>query len=185
MAYRSIRDVIGETSLERKCRILFVFCLSALLFAAFYVVESIAEKLVEGTAIRKGRDLVDASLLRYHWEEVWETKPEQAELAREMSRDLQTQQYKWTILALDKSTSIELARTFELPANEEERAILSDLKVRFEKQMADPTRRVDGDEPLDRDPDEDDSQAGIASPPTDAQSAPDIVPVHEIRAVPS
>jgi two-component system, NarL family, sensor histidine kinase BarA len=187
MAYRSIKQVIGETSLERKCRVLFVFFLSVLLFAAFYVVESIAEKLVEGTAIRKGRDLVDASLLRYHWEEVWETKPEQAELAREISRDLQTQEYKWTILALDKSPTIsgELARPVELPANEEEQAILSELKARFEKQMADPTRRLDGEEPLDRDPDEDDSQAGIASPPTDAKSAPDIVPVHDIRAVPS
>ena len=185
MAYRSIKRVIGETSLERKCRILFVFCLSALLFAAFYLVESIAEKLVEGTAVRKGRDLVDASLLRYHWEEVWETKPEAAELAREMSRDLQTQQYKWTILALDRSSSIEPARTVELPANEEEEAILQELKIRFQRQMAEGGLRGDDDQGLDRDLDDDDSPAGIASPPTDAKSAPDIVPVHKMRAVPS
>ena len=185
MAYRSIKRVIGETSLERKCRILFVFCLSALLFAAFYLVESIAEKLVEGTAVRKGRDLVDASLLRYHWEEVWETKPEAAELAREMSRDLQTQQYKWTILALDRSSSIEPARTVELPANEEEEAILQELKIRFQRQMAEGGLRGDDDQTLDRDLDDEDSPAGIASPPTDAKSAPDIVPVHKMRAVPS
>lgn len=185
MAYRSIKRVIGETSLERKCRILFVFCLSALLFAAFYLVESIAEKLVEGTAVRKGRDLVDASLLRYHWEEVWETKPEAAELAREMSRDLQTQQYKWTILALDRSSSIEPARTVELPANEAEEAILQELKVRFQRQMAEGAFRGDDDRTLDRDLDSDDAATGIASPPTDAKSAPDIVPVHKMRAVPS
>ncbi len=185
MAYRSIKRVIGETSLERKCRILFVFFLSALLFVAFYLVESIAEKLVEGTAVRKGRDLVDASLLRYHWEEVWETKPEAAELAREMSRDLQTQQYKWTILALDRSGSIESGRTVEVPASEEEEAILRKLKERFQRQMAEGALRPDGDPALDRDLDIDDSAIGIASPPSDAKSAPDIVPVHEMLAVPS
>jgi two-component system, NarL family, sensor histidine kinase BarA len=185
MAYRSIKRVIGETSLERKCRVLFVFFLSVLLFVAFYLVLTITEQLVEGTAVRQGRNLVDTSLLRYHWEEVWETKPEAAELAREMSRDLQTQHYRWTILALDRSTSIELARTVELPANEEEEAILHELKARFHRQMTERAQRLEDDDPLDREPDDEDSQAGIASPPTDATSAPDIVPVHRLVAVPA
>jgi hypothetical protein len=152
MAYRSIKRVIGETSLERKCRVLFVFCLSVLLFAAFYLVESITEQLVEGTAVRQGRNLVDTRrLLRYHWEEVWETKPEAAELAREMSRDLQTQHYKWTILHSTDPASIELARTVELPANEEEEAILQELKPVFSKQMTERGPATGGDDPLERD----------------------------------
>ena len=185
MAYRSIKRVIGETSLERKCRVLFVAFLSLLLFLAFYSVERIAEELVKGTAIRKGRDLVDASLLRYHWEEVWETKPELAELAREMSRDLQTQRYKWTILALEKSPSTKPAPTVELPANEEEAQIVRELKARFQKQMVDRTHRLEDETTPDREPDEDDPLAGIASPPTDTKTATEILPVHWIRALPA
>ena len=73
------------------------------MFVSFSWVEHIAEKLVEGTAIRKGRDLVDAALLRFHWEEVWENDPETKELARELSRDLLTQRYDWKVLALEET----------------------------------------------------------------------------------
>ena len=113
MSYRSIKRVIGETSLERKCRLLFVVCLTVLLMVSFCWVEHIAEDLVEGTAIRKGRDLVDAALLRFHWEE-WENRSNAdrsmqgtSSMARELARDLKTQSYDWKILALEETPRTE------------------------------------------------------------------------------
>ena len=137
MSYRSIKRVIGETSLERKCRFLFVACLTVLLTVTFWWVEHIAEDLVQGTAIRKSRDLVDAALLRYHWEQ-WEASDPNADpqhakalraITRELARDLQTQKYDWDILALEETPST------ELPASEEEKEIMLQLKEALRLQM--------------------------------------------------
>ena len=46
MGYKSLKRVIGETTLERKCRFLFGTCLTIFIFGAFYAVERIAEQLV-------------------------------------------------------------------------------------------------------------------------------------------
>ena len=46
MSYRSIKRVLGETSLERKCRLLFGACLLVLITGTFWWVENIAGKLV-------------------------------------------------------------------------------------------------------------------------------------------
>lgn len=133
MAYRSIKRVIGETGLERKCRIWFVASLALLVFVAFSWVEHIAEKLVEETAKRKGRDLVDAALLRYHWADVWVRDEDEGEDVREflkeLSRDLETQEYEWKVLALEKLPWA------DLPSDPAEEAILRDLKVQLQEQL--------------------------------------------------
>jgi signal transduction histidine kinase len=130
MAYRSIKRVIGETSLERKCRFLFGACLSVLLFVTFWWVEHIAEDLVKGTTVRKGNYLVDTSLLRYHWE-LWERDEVLRELAEEMYRDLQTEEYDYRILALEEEPGTELP---ESPAEEE---IVRKLKAEFQERLRD------------------------------------------------
>ena len=193
MSHRSIKRVIGETSLERKCRFFFVAGLSLLLAGTFSWVEHIAEKLVEGTAIRKSRDLVDAALLRYHWEQ-WEasdpdTDPQHAkalrELAVELARDIQTQKYEWKILALEDIPSA------QLPANEEEKTILLQLKARLQEQMrnqsqqaelgaaehaaAGPTARGVKLNP----------ESPVASPPSSDTASPEIQVVYEFQPVPS
>ncbi len=182
MAYRSFKRVVGETSLERKCRFLFVACLSLLLFVSFWWVEHIAEELVKGTAIRKARDLVDASLLRQHWEG-WENEVGKRELALELSRDLGTQRYDWTILKLDDTPSIDLGASVEFPASEEEAEILHALKTRFQKQMAARTLHPEGESVLAAEPAEEVAPIDIASPPTDTKTAVEIQPVYEFRPV--
>ena len=47
MSYRSIKRVLGETSLERKCRFLFGACLLLLITASFWSCSYLTEKLVE------------------------------------------------------------------------------------------------------------------------------------------
>ncbi|MCH5377024.1 MAG: ATP-binding protein, partial [Planctomycetes bacterium] len=183
MAYRSIKRVVGETGLERKCRFLFVACLSVLLFGSFWWVEHIAEELVKDTAIRKARDLVDASLLRQHWEG-WESEEGPRELALELSRDLGTQRYDWAILALDETPSIDLGTSVQLPASEEEAQILRKLKNRFQKQMADRAHRSEDEPALVMEPTVEDPQGDIASPPSDTKTAIELQPVYEFRPVP-
>lgn len=184
MAYRSIKRVIGETSLERKCRFLFVACLTVLLSVTFWWVEYIAEKLVEETAIRKSRDLVDAALLRYHWEQ-WDSSDPNADprhadalraMTRELTRDLQTQQYDWEILALEQTPST------KLPGTDEEREILLRLREELRLQMQTQSHQTDLDGPG--------AAAGVESDavaprPTDTTSSPEILPVYHFRRIPS
>jgi len=66
MSYRSIKRYLGETNLERKCRILFGVCLLLLITGAFYWVDDVAEQLVITTIRSKGRDQVDIQLLKKH-----------------------------------------------------------------------------------------------------------------------
>ena len=46
MSYRSFKRVLGETSLERKCRILFGVCLALLIAGSFWWYGSRAEEIV-------------------------------------------------------------------------------------------------------------------------------------------
>jgi hypothetical protein len=64
MAYRSITDILGETSLERKCRFLFGICLFVLIAGSFWWYGSRTERLVYATTRSTGRHLVDAIMLQ-------------------------------------------------------------------------------------------------------------------------
>ncbi|MCU0981038.1 MAG: ATP-binding protein [Pirellulaceae bacterium] len=206
MSYRSIKPFIGETSLERKCRFLFVACLTVLLTVTFWWVEHIAEDLVQGTAIRKSRDLVDAALLRYHWEQ-WEASDPNADprhakalraITRELARDLQTQKYDWDILALeetpgtelpnseeekdDSSRVISMVSNMELPNSEEEKEIMLQLKEALQAQMQTRSHQADvdaagGGSPLVAD--------GVEPRPTTTTSSPEILPVYRFLPLPS
>lgn len=186
MSYRSIKRVIGETSLERKCRFLFVAGLTVLLAVTFWWVEHIAEKLVEQTAIRKSRDLVDAVLLRYHWEQ-WDapdpaSDQQHAEalrsMTRELTRDLQTQKYDWAILALEETPAA------DLPASAEEREILVRLKAKLSAQIE--TRSHQTDLPgLGPGGDAAAEPSRAAPMPTASTSSPEILPVYNFQPVPS
>ena len=149
MAYRSIKRAFGDTSLERKCRVLFVFCLASLVSLAFWWVGHIAENLVRDTAVRKGRDLVELALLRHHWTEVmgfnrdeedWENLQE---FLREIARDLGTQSYDWKVLALED------VQWAEVPADPRERAIVQDLGAEIREQLRTDSFQVDAEQPLD------------------------------------
>lgn len=72
MSYRSLKRVLGETNLERKCRWLFGSSILILLGTAFWTVDRIAERLVIRTTERKGRDWAQLALLEMHWR--WEAK---------------------------------------------------------------------------------------------------------------
>lgn len=188
MSYRSIKRVVGETSLERKCRLLFVAGLSLLLTCTFWLVEHIAEDLVEGATILKGRDLAVSALIRYHWVEVWESDPKLKQLAGELARDLGTTKYDCVILDPEGKPPA------KKPADAEEEAIVRDIKVKLQEQIRNLSQlgtveqagSLQGDIPAPALP----ATTGlgendVAPRPTNATSVSDIKPVFHYRAVPS
>jgi hypothetical protein len=49
MAYRSLKNVLGETSLERKCRFLFGLCLFVLIAGSFWWYGSRTEQVASSS----------------------------------------------------------------------------------------------------------------------------------------
>lgn len=68
MSYRSVKRVLGETSLERKCRFLFGACLLFLITTSFWWYGQQTEKLVYEQNQNTGKLLVNQALLSEHWE---------------------------------------------------------------------------------------------------------------------
>ena len=66
MSYQTIKQALGETSLERKCRFLFGICLLALITASFSWYGAVTDRLVRKQTRTTGRFLVDQVLLQEH-----------------------------------------------------------------------------------------------------------------------
>lgn len=60
MAYNSLKRIFGANRLERKCRFLFVACLSLLVFMAFWQVERMVETLLNEVAVVPGPETQEA-----------------------------------------------------------------------------------------------------------------------------
>ena len=73
MSYRSLKRVLGETSLERKCRILFGISLLILIATAFYYAAHRSEELASEGPVRTGGSFVREKLASYHFGGAWET----------------------------------------------------------------------------------------------------------------
>ena len=112
MAYRSLKNILGETSLERKCRFLFGFCLFVLIAGSFWWYGSRTEQLVYATTRNTGRQLVDAYMLQYHWQKL---EPEQkyTDLIKRLASDLGNATYDAGQLLRPDATAAEQA-TYKL-----------------------------------------------------------------------
>ena len=63
MSYRSIKRVLGENSLERKCRILFGFCMLVLIGGSFWGVMRLTEDFIRNETRKKAKDMEERGLL--------------------------------------------------------------------------------------------------------------------------
>ena len=97
MPYRSFTDILGETSLERKCRFLFGLCLLVLITGSFWWYGSLTEQLVYATTRSTGRHLVDAIMVQSHWN-TWETNPQFSGMIQSVGREFQSEPYDWQVL---------------------------------------------------------------------------------------
>jgi two-component system sensor histidine kinase BarA len=97
MSYRSIRDILGETSLERKVRFLFGLCLFALIAGSFWWYGSRTEQLVYSSSRATGRHVVDAIMLQYHWR-MLEQEQQYASTIESLEKRLPQEKYRWRLL---------------------------------------------------------------------------------------
>lgn len=75
MSYRTIKKLLGETSLERKCRFLFGGGLMLLITGSFYFYARLNSSLVYKQNQTTGRLLISPILMETHWKHFEETKP--------------------------------------------------------------------------------------------------------------
>ena len=95
MSYQTIKRTLGETSLERKCRLLFGVCLLVLITASFYWYGSVTEDLLYQQNRLTARRLVDQVLLREHWVKMdSRVQPEFAELVKTLGERLTKHPYQ-------------------------------------------------------------------------------------------
>ena len=175
MSYRSFKRFLGETNLERKCRLLFGGCLFLLITGSFWWSGKRMEKFAERQNRQAGRDFVDLALLKYHYviypptklKESFERKRQETSedsnrserpdeiqtMMHGMIRDMQTQPYEWNVLSLHPPPPIEdevrldaFVKDVLEPSGEEERQLLIDLKQRYRKRLAEQeSREIDQD----------------------------------------
>ncbi len=102
MSYRSIRDILGETSLERKIRFLFGLCLFALIAGSFWWYGSRTEQLVFSSSRSTARHVVDAIMLQHHWK-MLEKEQQHASTIESLEKRLLSERYQWRFLRPDAS----------------------------------------------------------------------------------
>jgi two-component system, NarL family, sensor histidine kinase BarA len=138
--YRSLKRVLGETNLERKCRWLFGICVGGLIFLAFWWVDVIAEGLIDGAAQFRGRAAVSETMIDVHWQK-WVTEDDQQELQRKMVAVLSRQGHPAKLLTLDPDTPTIASPTSvfrpEVPKNDFELQLLAKLYERAEREFKD------------------------------------------------
>jgi len=124
MSYRSIKRVLGETSLERKCRFLFGASLLLLITASFWWYGSQTEQLVYQQNRWTAQRLVDHVMLLKHWRalEKRENADRFADLIDKLGKKLSSQECNWEFLAPQASDGA------PPPTDDEERKILQRLR---------------------------------------------------------
>ena len=101
MSYHSFKRVLGETSLERKCRLLFGACLLLLISLAFWWAEMNAERLVREVPRLTGEYFVAMALMGFHAERLHNVEPLEVKATETLNRDSRSVDFAWEFLALD------------------------------------------------------------------------------------
>jgi signal transduction histidine kinase len=141
--YRSLKRVLGESNLERKCRRLFGLCVGGLILLAFWWVDWIAEDLIDATAQSTGRHLVRTVLFDLHWQQ-WtfeDNGKKRQQTVEALTHELRQEGYSYQIIGLDSIASAAdqqpvAATLVHPPESPQEREILLRLKKRAEEQLA-------------------------------------------------
>jgi len=94
MSYRTVKRVLGETSLERKCLLLFGLCLLLLISGSFWWYGNKTDELVYDSNRRAGKLLVGTALTGIHLEE-FETRDEHKPAVAALVDQLRTQAFQW------------------------------------------------------------------------------------------
>ncbi len=131
MSYRTFKRVLGETSLERKCRFLFGTSLLLLILSSFLWCGRETERIIYDKPRSNSRHLVGSVLLKLHAEKL-EADPNQRLLIEEMTSDLEDLVYEGVFIALE---DVHRPHVLYPGDNLAEREILLDLKRRYDEHL--------------------------------------------------
>jgi len=115
MSYQSIKRVLGESRLERKCLLLFGVCLLGLILASFLIYGNQTEKLVDETEKlsnaqnrNHGKLLVDQMMYIEHWERLNAdpNDPQALELVKYLTATLSKEDYRGGFIKPDGNSGI-------------------------------------------------------------------------------
>ena len=113
MSYRSFKRVLGETSLERKCRFLFGACLLSLITGSFWWYSKQTDDLVLESSQRTGRGLVAPILIEHHWRKLDTTGEEWKDFLPTLSKGLATENHQWDFIRPQRDTGNQPQDDFE------------------------------------------------------------------------
>ena len=136
MAQQSWRRVLGETSLERKCRLLFGFWLTLLISGAFWGVEKVSSDLILKNTRTTARDVVDVALMKPHFN-YWETREDQQGFAELLVRELaQTDgRHNHEIIVPDEDSKPKQIPNVRIPSNALEVNIVNQLEKMLDAEL--------------------------------------------------
>lgn len=105
MSYRSIKRVLGESSLERKIRILFGICLLVLIAGSFLWVSKITEELIRENTRDRASDILKIHLLKVHFKSTKfsDDNPATDQFIKSIPEQFETGDYGAEVLVLDDS----------------------------------------------------------------------------------
>ena len=103
MSYRTLKRVLGETSLERKCRFLFGGCLLVLITGSFWWYGRSTEELVKEASRESARGLVESIIVMQHWKSLQSDEDNKwgqdyVELVQDLGKGLASRQYRWKFI---------------------------------------------------------------------------------------
>ncbi len=128
MSYQSFKRVLGETSLERKCRFLFGACLFLLITTSFWYYGSQTEKLVDQQNRMAGRLLVDQVMLIKHWGEL-ETNQSFRPIVQNLTERLSKQKHDWWFIRPNAPEEQPNVARSRVPADEFEWKAYDDFRA--------------------------------------------------------
>jgi two-component system, NarL family, sensor histidine kinase BarA len=110
VSYNSLKRVLGETSLERKCRFLFGGCLLVLITSSFWWYGRRTEELVYQNTRNTGKALVNPIMVQLHYAKqaaITTNSPDAEGLANQLARLWKTTSFEFEIFSKRKPPKAE------------------------------------------------------------------------------
>ncbi len=130
MAFGPLRRLLGSTSLERKCRLLFGVCLLALIFASFWWYGGATNRLVYQQSRNMGVFFVQLAIKNIHFAQ-WETNEDMQDLVRSTIESLDDLDWSDEFLTLEPVGGDSLAKV----CSNRDRPVLESLRTEFYEQL--------------------------------------------------
>ncbi len=123
MSYRSLKRLLGETSLERKCRFLLGSSLIILISGSFYWYSQRNLTVIEAQYWQRAKLLISQNLQTTHWLQLQSSTndPGMSDLIKTLAKDLKPQDERnsaWKFLAAQPDQAAAEDRPSEEPENE-------------------------------------------------------------------